>query len=46
MAVLMYDDLSKKDKPRQALLDFLESAYQAGAKRAKWDKEEFELKSR
>ncbi|MFA9409226.1 MAG: DUF5996 family protein [Candidatus Dadabacteria bacterium] len=39
----MYDDLRKSDSPRQALLDYLESAYRAGAKRANWDLEEFEL---
>jgi hypothetical protein len=44
MAVIMYDDVRKKDEPRKALLDFLESAYQAGAKRANWNIEEFELK--
>ncbi len=37
MAVLMYDDLRTQTNPRQALLDFLESAYQAGAKLAHWD---------
>ena len=41
MALLMYDDLRKMDSPRSALLDFLESAYQAGAKTAGWDVEEF-----
>ncbi len=46
MAILMYDDLRKRDHPQKALLDFLESAYQAGAKRADWNLEEFELKSR
>ena len=30
MALLMYDDLRKMDSPTSALLDFLESAYQAG----------------
>jgi len=44
MAILMYDDLKKTQSPRQALLDYLESAYQAGAKRAKWEIEELELK--
>lgn len=43
MAVLMYDDLRKHESPRQALLDYLESAYQAGAKRASWKLEEFDL---
>ncbi len=37
MALLMYDDLRALANPRQALLDFLESAYQAGAKLAHWD---------
>lgn len=37
MALLMYDDLRTLDNPRQALLDFLESTYQAGAKLAHWD---------
>ena len=30
MALLMYDDLRKMDSPTSTLLDFLESAYQAG----------------
>lgn len=37
MALLMYDDLRKEADPRQALLDFMESAYQAGARLAGWD---------
>ena len=45
MAVLMYDDLRKHESPRQALLDYLESAYQAGAKRANWEIEDFDLNS-
>ncbi|MEL7148600.1 MAG: DUF5996 family protein, partial [Bacteroidota bacterium] len=36
MAVLMYDDLLKEADPRQALMDFLQSSYDAGAKRAGW----------
>ncbi|MEM9446777.1 MAG: DUF5996 family protein, partial [Verrucomicrobiota bacterium] len=36
MAVLMYDDLLKEENPRQALLDFLQSTYDAGAKAANW----------
>lgn len=36
MAILNYEELRLLDNPRQALLDFLESAYQAGAKLAKW----------
>ena len=41
MALLMYDDLRKAESPRDVLLEFLESAYQAGAKTAGWDIEEF-----
>jgi hypothetical protein len=37
MAMLMYDDLRREADPRKALLDYLESAYQAGAKLAGWD---------
>jgi hypothetical protein len=37
MAVLKYHDLLKVDNPRETLLSFLESAYQAGAKLADWD---------
>jgi hypothetical protein len=40
MAMLMYDDLRKEANPRQALLEYLESAYQAAAKLADWDVEE------
>jgi hypothetical protein len=39
MALLMYDDMRELGDPRQALLDFLESAYQAGAALAEWDVE-------
>jgi hypothetical protein len=41
MALFNYDDMRKADSPKDALLDFLESAYQAGAKTARWDVEEF-----
>lgn len=43
MALLTYDDLRQMKNPRKALLDFLESAYQAGAKRAHWNKEELSV---
>ena len=43
MAVLMYDDIRVMDDPRQAILDFMESAYAAGAKLADWDIKELEL---
>ncbi len=37
MAILKYKDLLPTADPRKVLLDFLESAYLAGAKRANWD---------
>ena len=40
MALLMYDDLRKADSPSATLLDFMESAYQAGARTASWDVED------
>lgn len=39
-ALLMYEDVRKSDSPRYTLLEFLESAYMAGAKTASWDIEE------
>lgn len=39
MALLMYDDIRTLEDPRKALLSFLESAYQAGARRANWEME-------
>ena len=44
LALLMYDEARKSDTPNETILEFLESAYQAGAKRAGWDAEKFELK--
>lgn len=37
MALLMYDDLRNEDNPRQALLNFLDSAYIAGGRLAGWN---------
>jgi hypothetical protein len=37
MAILKYKDLLTYNDPRKTLLEFLESAYQAGAKLANWD---------
>ena len=37
LALLMYDDVRSASNPRAVVLDFLESTYQAGAKRAEWD---------
>lgn len=36
-AILAYEDLRRKSSPRTALLDYLESAYRAGATAAGWD---------
>lgn len=44
MAILMYDDVRNSDNPREAILDFLESSYLAGAKSADWDIEMFKMK--
>ncbi|MEM7484162.1 MAG: DUF5996 family protein [Bacteroidota bacterium] len=37
MAFLDYEEWRKLENPKKALLDFLESTYQAGAKLAEWD---------
>lgn len=44
MALLMYDDVRTAEKPRELVLEFLESAYQAGGKCADWDVDAFKLK--
>ncbi len=36
IALLMYDEVRKSDNPENSLLNFLESAYQAGIKTAGW----------
>ena len=38
MAMLKYDDLRELDDPREALLQFMTSAHEAGCHRAGWDK--------
>lgn len=43
MALLMYDDISMLEDPSGALLEFLESAYQAGAKLAGWKIDELKV---
>jgi len=40
--ILMYDDMRKSASPRQALLDFAQSAYEAGANLAGWNRAELE----
>ena len=44
MALLMYDDVRSQDNPRDRILEFLESAYQAGGKKAGWDMDAFRLR--
>lgn len=44
-ALLMYEAVRNADSPEKAVLDFLESVYQAGAKRANWDIKVFRLPS-
>ena len=38
----MYDDVRKAPSPRTALLDFLQSTYEAGANLGKWNRGELE----
>jgi len=40
--LLMYDHVRLVPSPRQALLDFLQSTYEAGANLAHWDRKELE----
>jgi hypothetical protein len=40
MALLRYEDVRNTEEPHAAVMDFLESAYQAGAKLAAWKIEE------
>ena len=42
MAILLYEDLRKMPDPRATLLEFMESAYQAGATLAGWDVSDLE----
>ncbi len=41
LAVLPYNELVTADNPKPLVLEFLESAYQAGARRAAWPIEDF-----
>ena len=42
MALLRYEDLRHHDDPGQALLDFLQSGYEAAADLAQWDRDALE----
>jgi hypothetical protein len=44
MAILMYDDIREQHDAREQVLAFLESSYQAGAKRAEWPVDDFKLR--
>ena len=43
--LLMYDDVRRAESPREVLLDFLESTYEAAATLARWDRAVLERKS-
>jgi hypothetical protein len=43
MALMMYDDIRESRNVENKILDFFESVYQAGAKRAGWDIEGFKV---
>ena len=43
LALLMYEDVRNTADPRNTVLEFLESAYQAGAKRAGWEVQELTM---
>jgi len=40
--ILMYEDVRRSDSPATALLEFLQTTYEAGAKTGKWDREALE----
>ena len=40
--ILMYDEVRGAKSPREALLEFFQSTYEAGAKRANWDRKALE----
>jgi hypothetical protein len=43
--LLRYDDVRTASSPEQALLEFFQSTYQAGARLAQWDREALERKA-
>jgi hypothetical protein len=43
--LLMYDDVRRAASPRSEILEFAQSAYEAGANLAKWDRSALERKS-
>jgi hypothetical protein len=43
--ILMYDDVRQSESPRDTLLEFLQSTYEAGARLAKWDTAALEVQT-
>ena len=43
--ILMYDDVRQSESPRDTLLEFLQSTYEAGARLAKWDSAALEVQT-
>jgi hypothetical protein len=44
--ILKYEDARNSTSPDEAILDFCQSAYEAGAKLAQWDRGSLERQSR
>ena len=40
--ILMYDDVRRTSSPRDTLLDFLQSTYEAGAELGNWNRKDLE----
>jgi hypothetical protein len=43
--IVMYEDIRAAASPSEALLDFCQSTYEAGAKAANWDRDSLERSS-
>jgi Family of unknown function (DUF5996) len=43
--ILLYDDVRQAGSPEEALMEFLQSTYEAGAKLAQWDRDSLERQS-
>ena len=41
----MYDDVRQSPSPRETLLEFLQSTYEAGANLARWDRAALERRA-
>ena len=40
--ILLYDDVRKAESPKAALIEFLESTYEAAAELGNWDRKSLE----